>query len=302
MRKMYKLSSSLFAVFLTATLFAQDAAHGPTAIGGDYDESTEEEFFGSEDEAEDFADSASDLSWDINDSLRFIPAYDLYCNWDTRNIHAYGYDLTKMRDSARIVLRHDNCDYHLPHQGHVTSNFGERGSRYHYGIDIKLEKGDPVHSCFEGVVRISQYSKTYGHVVVVRHNNGLETLYAHLSKREAEVGDHVEAGELIGLGGNTGRSTGPHLHFECRYKGEPIDPNELIDWESGDLQASTLTISAASFEYLKAARSKKYHSVRSGDTLSGISRRYGVSVGTLCRLNGISQKSIIRIGQKLRYR
>ena len=240
--------------------------------------------------------------WDVNDSLFHIPAYDVYCSWDTRNIHAYDFSFRELHDTTRIVLRYDACDFAHPFRGHVTSNFGERGSRYHYGIDIKLLKGDPVKSAFEGLVRISQYSKTYGNVVVVRHPNGLETLYAHLSARKVKPGDYVEAGHVIGLGGNTGRSTGSHLHFECRYKGEPIDPNVIIDWERGELNTDELLLSQELFAYLVEARSVKYYTIRSGDTLSGIARKNGVSVQTLCRLNGIKPTSTIYAGKKLRVR
>ena len=244
--------------------------------------------------------SSEALSWDINDSLMHIPAYDLYCVWNTADIHNYDHDLTKMVDTVLIPLRLNDCDFVHPFIGATTSDFGHRGSRYHYGIDIKLYKGDPVKVAFEGVVRISQYSSSYGNVVVVRHNNGLETLYAHMSLRKVKPGDHVEAGEVIGLGGNTGRSTGSHLHFECRYLGEPINPNDIIDWENGVLVADTLLLSAQNFKYLKEARATKYHMIRSGDSLSSIASRYGTSVSTLCKLNGLSRNSTIYAGRRIR--
>jgi murein DD-endopeptidase MepM/ murein hydrolase activator NlpD len=264
------------------------------SIGGGYEESR----------SEDNPVPAVEIGWDINDSLMNIPAYDTYCKWDTRDIHGYDFDLSKMgeTDSIALQLRHEECDYHHPFRGRITSQFGERGARHHYGIDIKLYKGDPVKVAFEGVVRISQYSSSYGNVVVVRHNNGLETLYAHLSARKCKPGDHVESGKVIGLGGNTGRSTGSHLHFEVRYKGEPIDPNTLIDWESGALLHDNYDLTAKDFEYLKEARSKKYHKIRSGDTLSGIASRYGSSVNTICRLNGMSRSSTIYAGRSIRVR
>lgn len=278
----------LAALFCYLPSFAQH-------IGGDFDESLLER---SEAESE----LAFENVWDINDSLMRIPAYDVYCKWDTRNIHAYDFDYRELRDTVNVVLRHEECDFAHPFRGEITSNFGERGARYHYGIDIKLYKGDPVKTAFEGLVRIAQYSRTYGNVVVVRHPNGLETLYAHLSARKVVPGDYVEAGEVIGLGGNTGRSTGSHLHFECRYKGEPIDPNVLIDWENGQLLTDTLTLSKNLFAYLDEVRSIKHHTIRSGDTLSSIARRYGVSVQTLCRLNGIRPNSTIYAGRRLRVR
>ena len=236
------------------------------------------------------------------DSTAVFPAHDIYRNWDNVNIHAYDFSYEELKDTVQMVMRREACDFDTPFLGRITSDFGDRGARYHYGIDIKLYKGDPVKTAFEGVIRISQYSKTYGNVVVVRHQNGLETLYAHLSARKVKEGEHVEAGSVIGLGGNTGRSTGSHLHFECRYQGEPIDPNTIINWEDGTLAVDTLNLNTEHFAYLKKARSKKYHTIRSGDTLSGIARKYGTSTGTICRLNGISRNSTIYAGRRLRVR
>ena len=136
----------------------------------------------------------------------------------------------------------------------------------------------------------------------MRHNNGLETLYAHLSARKVKEGDHVEAGQVVGLGGNTGRSTGSHLHFECRFKGEPLNPNEIINWEKGQLKTDTLQLSQDQFKYLKEARSKKYYTIKSGDTLSGIARKHGASLSTICRLNGLKSTSTIYSGKKIRVR
>ncbi len=241
-------------------------------------------------------------SWNINDSLRNIPHYDTYCSWNTERIHPpYGEDLRHMKDTVNLVLAYDSCDFVPPFVGRKSSDFGYRRYRYHYGVDIKLYRGDTVKAAFEGVVRISQYDGDYGHVVVIRHNNGLETLYGHLSKRKVKEGDKVEAGEVIGLGGNTGRSTGSHLHFEARYKGEPINPNSLIEWETGYLCHDTLQLNGEHFEYLIEVRKRKYHKIRSGDTLSGIARRYGTTITQLCRLNGIRRTTTLRIGRILRY-
>jgi len=154
-------------------------------------------------------------------------------------------------------------------------------------------------------MRISKYNRTFGHVVVVRHHNGLETLYAHLSKRQVEPGQLIEAGDTLGLGGNTGRSYGSHLHFEVRFLDQPIDPSLLFDVENGMLRAKTFEINAGTFESMArakaAAGARKYHTVHSGDTLSAIARRRGTSVSALCRLNGIGQRSVLRIGQRIRY-
>lgn len=239
--------------------------------------------------------------WTVNDSLANIPAYDDYCSWNTKKVHPYTVNLAHMKDTVPLVLAYDSCSFTAPFVGRMTSDFGYRRYRHHYGVDIKLNTGDDVKSAFEGVVRVAHYDRDYGRVVVVRHNNGLETLYAHLSKLAVKQGDWVEAGDVIGLGGSTGRSTGSHLHFEVRYLGEPINPNDIIDWESGTLRSDTLNLNQEHFEYLVDIRKRKYHRIRSGDTLSGIARRYGTTISHLCKLNGISSRTTLRIGRVLRY-
>lgn len=239
--------------------------------------------------------------WDINDSLNYIPCYDRYCSWNPGRVHPYDYDLTHMKDTVVIPLAIDSCDYAVPFLSRKTSDFGSRRYHYHYGVDIKVYVGDPVKTAFAGVVRVAHYDGDYGRVVVVRHPNGLETLYAHLSRLKVKVGDWLEAGDLVGLGGNTGRSTGSHLHFEARYLGEPIDPNTIIDWDTGALKMDTLYLNASNFDYLRELRRRKYMTIRRGDTLSGIARRYGTSVSRLCKLNGIRSSTTLRIGRRLRY-
>jgi len=236
------------------------------------------------------------------DSIALIPSFNLYENWDTKNIHAYIEDLTKMEGSVTLNLVESNHDYCHPIKGAVTSDFGYRSGKYHYGIDLRLKIGSPIYSAFDGVVRISQYSPSYGNVMVVRHENGLETLYAHLSKRLYKPGQQIKAGQKIGLGGNTGRSTGPHLHFECRYLGEPINPNQIINFEQGVLKGKELELSKESFAYLMKMRKKQYHSVRKGETLYAISRRYKVKVPALCQMNSISKNGTLRVGQRIRVR
>lgn len=248
---------------------------------------------------------SSYMLWDVNDSLSFIPGYDLYCHFNTEAIfHLQKGVVPLANDTLRLVLSHADCDHALPSSGHVTSPFGPRKGRMHYGVDLKLQTGDPVLSAFAGMVRISRYNPTFGHVVVIRHFNGLETLYAHLSKRSVYPGELVEAGDLIGLGGNTGRSYGSHLHFEVRFMDQPIDPNEVFDLSNGTLKAKTFDIHKGTFEAIARAKAasaaRKYHVVRSGDTLSAIARRYGTSVSALCRMNGIRSTAVLRVGQRLR--
>lgn len=242
-----------------------------------------------------FVDS---VSCTIPDSMPFF-------DWITDDIHQKKFNFGNIQDTMVIVLNDSTDHYTPPVEGRITSEFGKRSWRYHYGTDIALRTGDKVRSAFNGRVRISRYSSTYGNVVVVRHDNGLETLYAHLSKRKVKVDSVITSGTVIGLGGNTGRSYGSHLHFEVRYYDEALDPRDLISFEGSCTHADTLAISQCNFMYreeLKLMSARKYHKVRSGNTLGHIAHKYGASISTICRLNGISRNSILRIGQRLRVR
>ena len=228
-----------------------------------------------------------------------MPFYD----WITNDIHFRKFDFSKVEDTLMVVLNDSNDHYTHPFNGDITSSFGKRRWRYHYGMDIDLNTGDTVRSAFNGRVRISTYSKTYGNVIVVRHDNGLETIYGHLSKRLVKIDSTIASGTVIGLGGNTGRSYGSHLHFEVRYFDEALDPRDLISFESFKLHYDTLAISQCNFVYreeLKLMSVIKHHRVRSGNTLGHIAVKYGTSISKLCRLNGISRNSILQIGQRIR--
>lgn len=228
-----------------------------------------------------------------------------FYDWVTDDIHNRKFDFSKVKDSLIVVLNDSNDFYTHPVKGNVTSEFGRRRWRYHYGTDIDLNTGDTVVSAFNGKVRISTYSKSYGNVIVIRHNNGLETIYGHLSTRFVEVDSTVSSGTVIGLGGNTGRSYGSHLHFEIRYFDEAIDPRDIIAFENFTTHYDTLSISKCTFAYrkeLKLLKEIQYHTVRSGNTLGQIARKYGTSINTICRLNRISRNKILQIGEKLRVR
>lgn len=251
----------------------------------------------------------------LADSIAHIPAFDMYCGWDTENLFREKSAREQINDGMKFILSHDVCDFVYPTDGEITSVFGPRWGRMHYGLDIDLETGDNVYAAFEGMVRVSQYHSSYGNVVVIRHNNGLETLYAHMSQRKVKPGDHVEAGDLVGLGGNTGRSYGAHLHFEIRFLGEAIDPNLVVDpskknlrdWEivlqKEHFDHKTLVVDQKAIDARKSGSSaKKYHTVKSGETLSAIARKNKTSVDTLCKLNKIKKTSTLRPGQKLRFK
>ncbi|WP_462353655.1 peptidoglycan DD-metalloendopeptidase family protein [Alistipes timonensis] len=247
--------------------------------------------------------------------------------WDTTTLFPYReVDMSGMPKSVVIDLVDSLTSYHCPYQGsvHPRGKYGPRRRRQHQGVDLPLKMGDPVYATFCGRVRISQYNKGgYGNLVIIRHDNGLETYYGHLSERMVEPGQWVEAGQIIGLGGSTGRSTGPHLHFETRYYGQSFDPERLIDFKNGTLSRETFLLKKSFFSiYSNAGQdfddeianeeqdkqeaaekaAMKYYKIRSGDTLGAIARRHGTTVANICRLNGIKSTTILRIGRSLRVR
>ena len=234
----------------------------------------------------------------------WVTAFEYYSAWDSKKINIYDFNPKDFKDTVQIKLFDPffGTDWKMPlEETRITSEFGFRRYRWHHGTDLKLNVGDPVYSSFDGIVRIRSYDRNgYGYYVVVRHKNGLETLYGHLSKFRVEVGQEVKAGELIALGGNTGRSTGPHLHFEIRFQGLSINPTEVFDFNLGSIKGQYYDITSSSFDHVLKAQEAIYHRVRSGETLSSIARRYGVRVSTLTRLNGISTNTILKVGRRLR--
>lgn len=252
-----------------------------------------------------------------------IPADELYGGiWSNSFVNIYG-ALNNIPASYKVDL----SNFTIPHEGYMTSNFGARRRRYHYGVDLKVQVGDTIYAAFDGKIRVTQYERRgYGKYVVMRHPNGLETVYGHLSKFLVKENEYVKSGQPIGLGGNTGRSTGPHLHFETRFLGRPINPNFIIDFDNKVCHRDEYVVNSSSFRKTNssssvvAGRSRnnsnykssksssnkyvdgdvKYHRVRKGDTLGVIAKRYGVSVKHLCKVNKISTKTTLRVGKSLR--
>jgi len=234
-----------------------------------------------------------------------FPAFDLYPNWSNTNVHNYA--TATIPESYTI----DMTGFCMPtDQTRITSPFGPRRRRMHNGLDVKVFVGDTIRSAFDGKVRIVRFERRgYGQYIVIRHDNGLETVYGHLSKQLVKENQLVKAGEVIGLGGNTGRSTGSHLHFETRFLGIPINPALLFNFPKQDVVADSYTFKrgkvnakTAAGTYVAAGKDGviRYHKVRSGDTLSKIANQRGVSIDTLCKLNRITRKTILRPGQVLR--
>ena len=268
----------------------------------------------------------NDNTWKYMRDRQYVKDSAVYVQyWDTTTLFPYrDVTLASLPASVAIDLVDSLKCYHYPGKGKLRSKYGPRRRRQHQGVDIPLKMGEPVYAVFNGRVRISQYNRGgYGNLVVIRHDNGLETFSGHLSERLVQSGDWVEAGQIIGFCGSTGRSTGPHLHFETRYCGQTFDPERLIDFESGNLRRQTFLLKKSFFdirsnmaqdfedeislaeEDQKAAAEKAamaYHKIRSGDTLGAIAQRYGTTVSKLCSLNGITSKTTLRIGRTLRVR
>lgn len=243
--------------------------------------------------------------------------------WNTKT-QPYDVELKDLPMSMVIDLVDSLKSYHYPFKGRVTSKYGPRRSRIHQGTDIDLETGDPVYATFDGRVRVTTYIKGgYGNLVIIRHDNGLETYYGHLSEIHVKNDEWVTAGQVIGKGGNTGRSTGSHLHYEMRYKGHTFDPERLIDFSTGTLRRETFLLKRTYFspysrftqdfeeeiqsdeedkKIAAEAAAIKYHIVKRGDTLGRIAINNHTTVTKLCQLNGINKNSTLRIGQRIRVR
>jgi len=228
------------------------------------------------------------------------PANVLYADWNTQVPNPFRNNLSKFDSTLTLLLVDSlaNCGFHTPFDGVVTSNFGWRYGRNHNGIDIDLEVWDPVHAAFPGVVRVARYYKGFGRVVVVRHYNGLETLYAHLHRFKVKPGDIVEAGDVVGLGGSSGNSTGSHLHFEVRFQGVPIKPSQIINFRTNSLRSNVIKL-RKSGSFLAAVPETREYEVKKGDYLYRVARTFGVSVEKLCAMNGIKKTESLKVGQKL---
>ncbi len=256
------------------------------------------------------------------------PSADLYANWDNK----YAHRATELPETYKIDLRR----FTMPTTSRViTSNFGSRWGRQHKGLDIKVYIGDTIRAAFSGKVRIVRYERGgYGKYIVIRHNNGLETIYGHLSKQLVEENQEVRSGEVIGLGGNTGRSTGSHLHFETRLCGVALNPALMFDFRAQDVtgdyyafnketydsestnatrlrgkqDSSTYASTNSSDDYATNKRTTSgltdqisYHKVKKGETLDRIAKKRGVTVEKICKLNHITKTMRLRPGQILRY-
>lgn len=235
-----------------------------------------------------------------------------YQSFDTLYIRRHKQDMRYFKDTLLLVLEKN---FFPPCKGPVISQYGPRGKRIHTGIDLRLNLGDTIYAAFDGVVRISRTFSGYGKFILIRHENGLETSYAHCSKLLVNAFDTVSAGDPIGLGGRTGRATCNHLHFETRLFGEPMNPNIFFDFANHEMKKDTFLITASSFSLknqntqvaahntvnakpvISASANVNNYVIKQGDTLYSLARRYGTTVKVLCEMNQLNETKTLRIGQ-----
>lgn len=225
--------------------------------------------------------------------------------WDTSAINMYGVNMTTFKFSITYDLQNEDegKKFTIPVNGARTSGFGYRrlyGRNFHFGTDLDLEVGDVVVAAMDGTVRISRYNSGYGNMVVISHEGGLETLYGHMSQLSVKEGQKVKSGEQIGLGGSTGQSTGPHLHFEMRIFGEQIDPEKVIDMNTGQLIKNSITVDATWFDHLMDISNIRYHVVAEGETLSSISEQYKMDVADIALMNDLEPEQALKPGTRIR--
>lgn len=244
-------------------------------------------------------------------------------NWDNSVCYtsARKNDLSKLKDTLWLCVLEDvHSEFRSPVDGIVTSRYGYRSGKHHSGIDLDLETGDTVRAAWSGKVRYSKYNDGgFGNLVILRHYNGLETFYAHLSMLLVVPDQDVKAGDVIGLGGNTGHSFGAHLHFEVRFYDAAMNPEEVIDFEKKICKDENLLVHKGLFrpgakptdleehgesqahtvQSIQSSQ-RKYYKVRSGDTLSQIASRNTTTISKICQLNGIRPTTTLQIGRSLR--
>lgn len=216
--------------------------------------------------------------------------------WINDQIFAYRIPPDSIHDTV-IMLTSGERAFTLPIYGKLF-----RGFMYtHKGLDIKLNKGDTIMAAFDGVVRYAKYNRGgFGNLVIIRHRNGLETYYAHNSKILVKVNQVVKSGDVVALGGSTGRSRGPHLHFEVRYKDVPLDPLRMIDFDNKKLISNTFPITKRVFYPNDYVTNAVYHKIKSGDTVGKLSKKYHTSIKEICAMNKIKPTTTLRVGRSLR--
>lgn len=237
----------------------------------------------------------------FENGFTFYPANRYYGNWNTRMLFPYTDSLYKADTLVTLDLSSAiSGPFVFPFNGVVTSGFGWRDSAFHRGIDVDLVRGDTVCSAFMGMVRFAGKSGGYGNIVIIRHYNGLETVYAHLWKIKVKPGDIVNSGQLIGLGGNTGHSTGTHLHFEMRFRGVAINPAYFIDLQTRKLVAEKVDVVRTRQGFAVRPQGMEFHTCVRGDNITKIAQQYGRTNKQILAYNGWEGYMRLRAGDKVR--
>lgn len=242
------------------------------------------------------------MSGPVNDLNTPIPSPDYYVSWEINKLFPQE-DMLKIKTDTAItlvLLDKQHRHYFHPFNGPITSGFGWRDSAQHNGIDIDLNKGDKVSAAFDGMVRVARRYGGFGNVVIIRHYNGLETVYAHLSKIKVKPGQVISSGDLVGLGGSTGHSTGSHLHFEIRFKGVPINPKYLISLSEQKLMCDEFTLKKTKWGLAVYPKNTKMYTVEKGDTVFEIAKRFGTTTASIKELNHLGGGRVrLKAGQQI---
>lgn len=189
------------------------------------------------------------------------PEPDIYNEgWESGKVNPY--KNAKVPNNRVINVR----QYRMPVRGNViTSHYGYRPKfgRYHKGVDLRAAMGDTVRAAFDGKVRLTKYERGgFGFYVIVRHANGLETVYGHLSRFLVHPNQYVKAGTPIALSGNTGRSFGPHLHFETRFMGYAINPEAIFDFANRTTHTDSYTFNKSTYTEARDYTPKSYSAAK----------------------------------------
>ncbi len=234
-------------------------------------------------------------------AFAFYPADRFYGVWDSQHVFPYSDSLYKCEAQTALDFSPATSgDFTFPIIGPITSPFGWRDTAFHRGVDIDLNRGDTVRCAFMGMVRFAGKDGGYGNMIIVRHYNGLETVYAHLWKIKVKPGDIVNSGQLLGLGGSTGHSTGTHLHFETRFRGIAIDPSYFIDYQSHLLRADHVCLVRTKQGYAVRPAGTEFYIVIRGDNYVKITQHFGISIAELKAYNGWDAYVRLRAGMKVR--
>ena len=193
----------------------------------------------------------------------------------------------------------------ITHKAPLGSRYGVRDHRLHRGVDVSVIRDEPVVAAFPGTVVVSKYNQGgYGHYVLVEHENGLSTLYGHLSERLVKVGEKVYPGDIVGLAGNTGKSSGAHLHFEIRYGEINIDPETIVDFPNWELKPGVEHVTKkkiinAHYNMQRKLKKENHYTVKKGDTQGKVAAWFNISIQALCRINNLKPGAPLKVGQRL---